>query len=281
MTDQRLLGCFAHPDDEILGPGGTLAHYAANGTHVELVCATRGEAGEIADPALATPDTLAQVREQELLCSARTLGVKQVTFLDYRDSGMAGTEENQHPNAFMHAPAEAVVPRLVAVIRRLRPQVMMTFEPWGGYGHPDHLAIHRHTHAALEAAADAAYRPDLGDPWQVRRLFYELLPVRHFDEMKRRMEARGLDVSWHERMTERRKKGWPDDQVHCIMDVSATIEAKWAAFNCHRTQFGDGNLFRRLPAADMKEILSQEYFALAVPEPPPGLRLRDLFDGLV
>ncbi|MFQ5435176.1 MAG: PIG-L family deacetylase, partial [Anaerolineae bacterium] len=270
----------AHPDDEILGPGGTLAHYAMNGTAVELICATRGEAGEIADPALATPETLGAVREQEMRCAAKTLGVAQVTFLGFRDSGMDGSDDNQHPQAFVNAAAEAVVPQIVAVIRRFRPQVVMTFEPWGGYGHPDHIAINRHTHAAITAAADPAYRPNLGQTWAVARLFYELLPVRHFEAMQTRMASRGLDVNWFENLQIRREKGWPDDNVQCIMDVRHTVAAKWAAFNCHRTQFGEGNLFRRLPAEEMQEILSREYFALALPEPAPDLRLHDLFAGL-
>lgn len=280
MKTKRLLGCFAHPDDEILGPGGTLAHYAANETAVELICTTRGEAGEISDPALATPETLAAVREQEMRCSAATLGVQHVTFLGWRDSGMDGSADNQHPNAYMNAPAEEVIPQIVAVIRRFCPQVVMTFEPWGGYGHPDHIAINQHTHAAVAAAADPDYRPDLGKAWQIERLFYELLPVRHFETMKEVMENREMDVSWFENLQSRKENGWPDDKVNCIMDVGHTVDAKWAAFNCHRTQFGNDNLFRRLPPEEMKMILKQEFFALIKPEPDSEIWLADLFDGL-
>jgi LmbE family N-acetylglucosaminyl deacetylase len=276
----KLLGMFAHPDDEILGPGGTLAYYAARGVHVEILCATRGEAGEIADPALATPETLASVREAELRCAVQTLSVRHVTFLDYRDSGMAGTPENNHPHAFVNAPAGAVVPQLVRLIRRLRPQVMITFEPYGGYGHPDHIAINRHTHSALLEAADADYHPELGPPWQTARLFYEFLPFSLFVEMKRRMADRQMDVSAFDRLDALRRHGWPDDQVHCMMDVSSTVDAKWAAFECHRTQLGSHNLFRQLPEVEMKELLSREYFPLAYPPPEPGFNLPDLFAGL-
>jgi LmbE family N-acetylglucosaminyl deacetylase len=275
-----LLGIFAHPDDEILGPGGTLAQYAADGVHVELVCATRGEAGEIADPSLASVETLGSVREAELRCAAETLGVSRVTFLDFRDSGMADSEENDHPQAFINAAAEAVIPKLVKVIRRLQPQVIVTFEPYGGYGHPDHIAINRHTHAAVEAAADPSYEPELGPSWETDRLFYEILPVAHLLEVKRRLEARGLDVSIFDRIEERRQNGWPDDKVHCILDITSVIETKWAALRCHRTQFGRDNIFNRLPEQEMKEIFSFEYFALARPEPAPELKLSNLFDGL-
>ncbi len=275
-----LLGCFAHPDDEILGPGGTLAHYAANGARVELVCATRGEAGEIADPALATPETLAQVREAEMRCSATTLGVDHVTFLDYRDSGMAGTKENAHPHAFINAPADSVVAQLVEIIRRIKPQIILTFEPFGGYGHPDHIAIHHHTRAAFAAAANPAYLPDLGGPWKTARLFYPIVRAAFFMAMKERMAARGLDVSFFDNLEAQAGKRWPDDHFQVVMDISSTITRKWTAFHCHRTQFGPDNLFRRLPDNEMADLLKMEYFALAAPEPTPGLLLADLFDGL-
>lgn len=275
-----LMGMFAHPDDEILGPGGTLAQYAAQGVNVQLVCATRGEAGEIADPSLATPETLGMVREKELRCAARTLGIERVTLLDYRDSGMMDSEDNRHPQAFMNAPAGQVVPQLVEQIRGSRPDVIITFEPNGGYGHPDHIAINRHTHQAIADAADASYRPDLGPPWETTRLFYEILLTSQFREMKKRMVARGLDVSFFEELEARRQDGWPEERLHCIIDVSGCIGAKWAALGCHRTQFGRDNLFRRLPEEEMKEIFSTEYFALAHPAPTGPLKLAGLFEGL-
>src|SRR5512136_839916 len=173
---QTLLALFAHPDDEAFGTGGTIAHYATDGTCVTLVCATRGEVGEIAEGTGATPQTLGEVRENELRCAAETMGVREVIFLGYRDSGMAGTPENQHPQAFVNAPAEEVVRQLVEIIRRVRPEVVVTFEPHGGYGHPDHIAIHNYTVAAFHAAADGARYPDLGAPWQAERLFYTALP---------------------------------------------------------------------------------------------------------
>lgn len=274
---RSILACYAHPDDEILGSGATVAMYAEEGVAVSLVCATRGEAGEIADN-LATPETLPQVREAELLCSAETLGISDVSFLDYRDSGMEGTADNNHPNAFMNMPAAEVVPQLVAIIRRKRPDVILTFEPHGGYGHPDHIAIHRHTLAAYAAAADPNYRLDLGQAWQTARLFYPIVPRFLFQEMKQRMIAHGLDVSFFDDFEERRQPGWPDDQIHLTLDVSAYAAVKWAAFLCHRTQFGQDSLFRRLPEDEMHALFQREYFALARPEPEPGLQLSGLFE---
>jgi N-acetyl-1-D-myo-inositol-2-amino-2-deoxy-alpha-D-glucopyranoside deacetylase len=276
---QRLLAVFAHPDDEAFGTGGTLARYAAMGTNIALVCATRGEVGEIADKSLATPDTLGQVRENEMLCAADTLGVKDVIFLGYRDSGMAGTTENGNSGAFVNAPAEEVVSRLVGIIRQLRPQVVVTFEPNGGYGHPDHIAVHRHTLAAFHAAADPSCNPEQGEAWQAYRLFYTAIPRSFFLEMRDRLAAAGVDTSEFDRFEED-GIGWPDDQVNVMVDVAGEIEAKWAALNCHRTQFGPNNLFRRLSDEEIKQMLGREYFALAWPDPDPGLQLAGLFAGL-
>ncbi|HEX6385966.1 MAG TPA: PIG-L family deacetylase [Anaerolineae bacterium] len=285
MTERRnILAVYAHPDDEILGAGGTMALYANRGVanqdvRVELVCATRGEAGEISDPALATRETLPQVREEELRCSAERLGISKVTFLGFRDSGMAGTEDNEHAEALAVAPAEAVVPKLVEIVRRVRPDVILTFEPYGGYGHPDHVAIHRHTLAAYEAAADADYRPELGQAWQTPRLFYPVVISAMFEELVRRLEARGADVSeFKQRLEEGRDKRWPKEKVTVTMDVTATVDRKIAAFHCHRTQFGADNLFLKLPEAELKTLLSTEYFYLARPE--TNLMLDGLFDGL-
>jgi LmbE family N-acetylglucosaminyl deacetylase len=289
MTEQRtLLAIFAHPDDEAFGTGGTLARYAGEGVRVALVCATRGEAGAIADPSLATPETLGQVREAELRCAAEALGISEVLFLGYRDSGMAGTSENEDPRAFVNAPAEEVVPRLVGIIRRLRPQVVVTFEPNGGYGHPDHIAIHRHTVAAFHAAGDpdrypdqgAALRPGSVQAWRPARLFYTAIPRSFFVQMRERLGALGVDTGEFARFEERGATGWPDEEIHVALDVSATIEVKWAALQCHRTQFGPDNLFRRLPEHMLKEMMTREHFALAWPEPAPGLRLPELFAEL-
>jgi LmbE family N-acetylglucosaminyl deacetylase len=275
----KLLAIYAHPDDEAFGTGGTLTYYASQGVNITLVCATRGEVGEISDPSLATPETLGQVREQELRCAAENMGIAEVIFLDYRDSGMQGTPENDDPRAFVNAPAGEVVPKLVAVIRRVQPQVVTTFEPNGGYGHPDHIAIHKHTVAAFHAAADPGQYPELGPAWQAARLFYTAIPRSFFHKMRDELENLGEDTSdfdWIEDSGE----GWPDEQVNVTINVAGTVDAKWEALECHRTQFGPGNLFRRLPDDKARELMSQEYFALAWPEPAAGMRMPELFSGL-
>jgi N-acetyl-1-D-myo-inositol-2-amino-2-deoxy-alpha-D-glucopyranoside deacetylase len=274
---KTLLAVYAHPDDEAFGSGATLAYYAGNGTQVALVCATNGDVGEIADPSLATPESLGRVRQDELRCAAGSLGVHDLTFLDYRDSGMAGTLENADPRAFVNAPAEEVVERLVGIIRRLRPQVVVTFDPDGVYGHPDHIAVHRHTVSAFHAAGDPERYAERGQPWQPDRLFYAVTPRTYWHQMLEHMKAAGEDVSQWERDAES-EWGWPDDQVDVIMSLPDTVDAKLMALSCHATQFGPDNLFRRLPEETMRELLSQEYFALAWPG--DRSRLSDLFDGL-
>jgi len=277
---QTLLAAYAHPDDEAFSTGGLLSQYAAAGVDIVLVCATRGEEGEISDPSFATHENLGEVRESELRCAAETMGVKQLYFLDYRDSGMEGTPENQDPRAFMNAPAEEVVAKLVGIIREVKPDVIVTFEPHGGYGHPDHIAIHNHTVAAFHAAADSNSHPNLGPAWQAKRLFYSAIPRSFFRRMIDKLKEVGEDVSDFERFEED-GRGWPDEMVNVTVDVSETVDAKWEALECHRTQFGPGNFFRKLPDKEVKQLMSREFFSLAWPEPEPAMQLSDLFEGLL
>ena len=151
MAGPRLLACFAHPDDEAIPVGGALAAHAARGVAVQLVTATLGEEGEIRRPGLASPETLGEVRRAELARAAKTLGIAEPVVLDYRDSGMAGAPSNQHAGAYINVPDENVVERLVQQIRAFRPQVVLTFEPGGLYGHPDHIAISPPRHRGLSA----------------------------------------------------------------------------------------------------------------------------------
>jgi N-acetyl-1-D-myo-inositol-2-amino-2-deoxy-alpha-D-glucopyranoside deacetylase len=279
VGQRRILAAFAHPDDEAFSCAGTLARLVAEGVHVTLVCATRGEVGEISDPALATPETLGEVREGELRAAARAMGLDDVIVLDYRDSGMAGTEENHDPRAFVNAPADAVVRRLVKIIRRERPQVVLTFDPSGGYGHPDHIAIHHHTVAAVHAAATPSYAPDLGDAWCVARLCYSVIPRAVFRDLIAALDDAGYDTADFRRFEES-GAGWPSAQVPITLDVSAFTDAKWQALNAHRTQFGLDSPLRRIPYDLMRRMLRFEHYALAWPQSEPDIPMSDLFAGL-
>src|SRR5207302_7448928 len=151
MAERTLLAVHAHPDDECIGTGGILARYAAEGVRTVLVTCTDGAVGEISDPALATPENLVEVRSHELDESVRILGVSRLVKLGYRDSGMAGTADNDNPASFNQAHFDDAVERVVQVMRAERPQVVVTYDERGGYGHPDHIRAHQVALAAFRA----------------------------------------------------------------------------------------------------------------------------------
>ena len=145
-----LLAVLAHPDDETFGTGGTLALYARRGVKVFLICATRGEVGEVDEEYMKGFKSIADRRVDELRCAAGLLGLTEVIFLDYRDSGMEGSPDNRHPEALTAQPVEAVAKTVAELIQKIRPQVLITFDPIGGYRHPDHIAIHKATVRAFD-----------------------------------------------------------------------------------------------------------------------------------
>src|SRR5512147_2596770 len=182
MKDKSLLLAFPHPDDESFGPGGTIAKYAREGVDVHYVCATRGEVGTV-DAELLKPyehlpedQRLGALRGQELRNAADILKLKGLHYLGYRDSGMSGSTDNADPRAFINAPPDRVVEQLVRIIRSIRPQVIVTFDPFGGYGHPDHIFIHHRTHEAFKAAGDPAQYPEAGEPYQPQKLYWSVFP---------------------------------------------------------------------------------------------------------
>src|SRR6185312_4602378 len=180
-----IMGIFAHPDDESFGMAGTLARATMQGYPAAIVCATRGEVGEIADPALATPENLGQVREAELRAACAAVGVHDVSFLDYIDGQLADANEDE------------AVGRIVGHLRRFRPTVVVTFSANGGYGHPDHMAIHRYTLAAVQAAADPARYPEqiAGGlaPHRVRKVYYNGFPRERMLAMRDEARKMGQD----------------------------------------------------------------------------------------
>ncbi len=258
-----LLAVFAHPDDESFGAGGTLAYYAAQGIPVYLVCATRGEVGEISDPALATPETLGQVRERELREACRVLGTHEPIFLGYRDSGMAGAADNNHPSSLNQASPEDVAQRLMVLFRQLEPQVVVTFDANGGYGHPDHVAVHRHTTAAFTAFRQGRALP---------RLYYSTIP-RSFI----RVWVSQAPADSPFRQLDPDTMGSPDECITVQIDVSAHVDTKLRSIACHRTQIQQGGPFSQLPKEAVTRFLSTEHFMRAFPPFEGGDKERDLF----
>jgi LmbE family N-acetylglucosaminyl deacetylase len=271
MSDNSLftlMVVLAHPDDESFGLGGTLARYGADpDARVVLVCATRGEAGEISDPKLATPERLGEVREEELRCAGRTLGLDALYILDYRDSGMAGTPENLDPRALAMADFDEVVGKIVAHIRRERPDVLVTFDETGGYGHPDHIAVHYHAKAAFAAAADPGqYAEQIAaglEPHQAKKLYYTAIPRRFFRAAVAKMKELGIEVPERYRQRLEQPFGLPDEACTTDILVRDFWDTKQAAVHCHATQLNPDSIFAALPPEVMRDLQSCECFQLA------------------
>ena len=284
LAHLNLLGVFAHPDDEGFGSGGMLAMLAARGARLTLVCATNGDVGEISDPALATPQNLAEVRQQELRNAMDVTGVKDVRFLNYRDSGMAGTDDNNHPDSLNQADDERAVGQLVEIIREVRPDVIITHDPSGGYGHPDHRAVCRHTTSAYELAGDGNANPEglspeqlSSNPWTPRLLYYVCFPRSNFQRMWRQMLELNITPPFASQDLD--LVGTPDDEVTTTLDVSEYVDTKIASLNCHRTQIDPSGPFSQLPEEMMRETMGTEYYTLALPENSPAET--DILAGLL
>lgn len=275
MSTKRLLGVFAHPDDEGMMSAASL-QYSTLGVETGLVCATRGEVGEIADPALATPENLGQVREGEMRAAAEVLGVRNLWFLDYRDSGMAGTPENEDPRAFVRVSAAEVVSKLVAIIRQFRPQVLVTFDESGAYGHPDHIAIYRHTTSAFHAAADAVQYPELGPAHAVSKLYYGAFPRSIAREMAEWVRSQNYEGSFRELDPE--KLGLPDELISVRLDADPWREAKDRSWSMHRTQMGSMSFMTQLPEELQRKWRKYECYQLAASRVGPDIEgENDLF----
>ncbi len=260
-TDGKsLLVAVAHPDDETFGMGGTMALFVERGWRVTIVCATRGEAGEISDPSLATPETLGKVREQELRDACRVLGVDDVRFLDYRDSGMAGTPENDDARALCNADPARVTADFAAIQRDVRPAIVLTWDPSGGYGHPDHLAVHRFATAAFEQVA-AASKTTIGSA--APALYYTALPIHLFQEMAIELQKQGIEFG-SETMREQAEK-LPRLPVTTEIDVSAYENRKTASFKEHRTQTPPDSFFEKLSPELRRRFSATEYFHRVTP----------------
>ncbi len=248
---------FAHPDDETFGCAGVMCAASERGVPVTLLSTTRGEAGKTGIPQLKNPAILGAVREQELRAAAAAAGVADVRFLDYRDSGMAGTPENDDPRAFMRGDEAEVVARLVVHLRAVRPTTLVTFGPEGIYGHPDHLFAHRCALAAVEAAGDPHYRPELGEPWRVTALYFTAVPRERMLALIDRPDGPLRDLS----PEDRQKIGTPLSEITTVVDISRFAGQKERAVAAHRTQTGDGGPMAEMPAEQREATLSREHFA--------------------
>ncbi len=275
MSTKRLLGVYAHPDDEG-GLTGAILHYNTLDVESGLVYATRGEVGEISDPALATPENLGQVREGEMRAAAEVIGVKHLWFLGFRDSGMDGTPENNDPRAFAQTSAADAVGKLVAIIREFRPQVMVTFDETGGYRHPDHIAIYRHTTSAFYAAADAVQYPEHGSAHMVSKLYYSGFSRSFLRQMGEWMQAEDYKGPFSKLDPE--KLGLADELISVRLNVEPWLETKNRSWSMHRTQINPDNPMAKIPRDIQRKWRSYEYFQLAATRVGPDIEgENDLF----
>ena len=290
---QRLLLVHAHPDDETIGTGATMAHYAAQKTLVTLVTCTLGEEGEILVPELEhlasdREDALGPHRIGELAAACEALRVSDHRFLGgpgrWRDSGMMGTPQNDDPGCFWQADFDEAVRELVAVIREVRPQVVVTYDSNGGYGHPDHIQAHRVTVAAFDAAGDASYAPELGEVWQSSKLYWTAIPTSVLQQGIDLLKAAGHTDFFGVDSAADLPFGVPDDQVTTAVDASAQLEAKVAAMRAHKTQIAVDGPFFALSNNVGQRAFGTEYFTLARGERGPGQgqhdREADLFGAV-
>ena len=247
-----LLAVFAHPDDEAFGTGGTLSKYAAEGCEVHLVTATRGEAGEIAEPDLATAADLPRVREQELRAACRVYGIRPPTFLDYVDGQLAIVHQGQ------------AVGKLVRIIREICPQVLITFGPDGIYGHYDHIAAHRWATIAVDLAADPECFPEQQTrtcrPHQVSKVYFRALPKEQVVNMSDGNKPAAVMMDGVPFYFVGRRR----DEITAVIDVSDHVEAKLRAIRCHVTQVGRSSRFTKTPDEVTRDPwFSSEHFVLA------------------
>jgi mycothiol S-conjugate amidase len=284
-STRRLLVVYAHPDDESFGNAGTLATYGRAGVDVHYVTATRGECGGVAPELLEGYADIGALRTAEQAAAAEALDLASYHFLGYRDSGMPGAPDNEHPQATVQAPVAEVAARITAAIRAIQPQVVITFGPYGGYGHPDHIAVHHATLRAFHAAGDSAAFPEQLErglfAWQPRKLYYSTFKTGLLKFGLMAMRLFGKDPT-------RGGQNGDVDFVRVLAEVTPAtahircrdvLEQKDRAWQAHRSQLGGMGGLLRLPRALRRPFTGAESFTRAVPA-PAGKPESDLFAGI-
>ena len=280
-----VLSVHAHPDDEASKGSASIARYHDEGVHTVLVCCTGGEAGDVLNPAVDTPEVranLATVRLEELRESADAIGYDAVHMLGYHDSGMPDTDVNARDDNFANAPIDEAVERLVRILREERPQVIVTYaEDREFYPHPDHIRVHEISVPAFEAAGDPDRYPDAGPPWQPSKMYYMGFSRRRVQAMHEAFIRRGEEspyAQWFER-------GLPDhdSRYTTFVEVGEWLHRRRAALLAHRTQVDPEGHWMRLPDDVIREVFPWDEYILSHshvgPVPPPETE-DDLFAGV-
>ena len=257
----------AHPDDESLGTGGALAKCAAEGVATYLVTATRGERGRFGDRQSPGPDIVGKAREAELLAAATELGLREVRFLDYPDGGLDRVDT-----------AEAIE-KIAGHLRRVRPQVVITFGPEGAYGHPDHIAISQLTTAAIVCAADPSFglQPAVGEPHRVAKLYFIAWSPKKWAAYQTALRKLVVNVDGEERQA----APWPDWAITTVIDTSRVWPAVWRAVSCHETQMAIHGKLAELSNEHQRSLWgTQEFYRVFSGVNGGRVQESDLFEGL-
>jgi mycothiol S-conjugate amidase len=290
-----MLTVHAHPDDEASKGAPTLAMYKAQGVHTVLVCATGGEEGDLQNPSLReegqpfhglTPEQekarMVEIRPAELARSAEIIGFDEVVMLGYRDSGMVDTEANNNPESFHQAPMDEAVGRLVAVIRRVQPQVIVTYsDDHGGYNHPDHVKVNEISVLAFERAGDPTWYPELGAAFQPDKLYYTIWSkarmVATHEALIRLRGKSPYDEKWLDRPSQ-------DERITTRLDIGQYLWARSGSLRAHATQVDPNHAWWfGLTDEELADVYPYEDWMLArstVGGPPGGSLEDDMFVGV-
>jgi mycothiol S-conjugate amidase len=286
VTTACLLTIHAHPDDESSKGPGTIARYAAQGVRTVLVTCTGGEAGDILNPAADSEEArtdLGAVRRRELDEAVGIIGYERLHWLGYRDSGMPGTETNEHPESFHQADFDEAVGRLVEIVREERPQVLVAYGPSDpGRGHPDHIRTYEIGVAAYERAGDPAWYPEAGEPWTPSKLYYVgVFSKPRLEAMHGWLTEHGHESPWADFIT---RMGDTPDKTTTRIDISDHLDIGRKALLAHRTQIDPEGHWFRVPIEVMRELHPYEDYELALSRVPTswpeGGYESDLFAGV-
>ena len=293
LPNQRLLLVHAHPDDETIGSGATMARYVAAGAQVTLVTCTLGEEGEILTPELEhlaadKSDELGKHRITELAAAMAELGVSDWRLLGgphaYRDSGMVGTPPNDRADCFWRCDLLEAAKHLVKIIRETRPQVLVTYDDFGGYGHPDHIQAHRVATYARDLAAALSFAPELGEPWLIEKVYWTAFPVSVMRAGIEMLKAAGEDTGFAAQDPDEIPFACPDEFVTTAIDGSEFADQKMRALRAHATQISTEEGFFALSNNLGSQVMGTEFYRLVAGTPAGPFdelgRETDLFSGI-
>jgi len=282
MADRCLLSIHAHPDDEASKGAPTVAKYKTEGVRAVLVSCTGGEEGDILNPAMDRPEIradLAAIRKRELEAASALIGYDELVLLGYRDSGMPDSEANARTDAFANADLDEAVGRLVQIIRREQPQVILTYgDDQQGYPHPDHLRVHDISLPAFDLAGDHTYRPDLGDPFTPLKMYYSVWSRARVEATHKKFVELGLESPFSDDWFTRPSQ---DDRVTTSIDIEPWFDVRLEALLAHATQVDPESAFWfGLPREIARTVHPFEDYILAHSRVATTLPETDLFAGI-